>query len=242
MGAFKAIAALQFRVSPHTRGRRLEAMDMRVKVCGLSTLPTLEAALEAGAAYVGLVWFAKSPRHVTLEAARSLAARARGRAKVVSLVVDASDTEIAALVERVVPDMLQLHGKETPERVAAIRALSGTPVMKAVAVETAADAARALDYRSVCDYILFDAKAPKGSTLPGGNGVAFDWRALSGVTSEIDRWMLSGGLTAENVSAAIRLTGAKAVDVSSGVESAPGVKDVARIRAFIDAATSASGA
>jgi phosphoribosylanthranilate isomerase len=210
----------------------------RVKICGLSTEASLLASLDAGADLVGLVFFAKSPRNVSIEQAVGLADLARGRADIVALVVDPDDATLAKLAQDVKPDLFQLHGKETPERVAAIRTRFGIPVMKAIAVETAVDAAAARAYRDAADHILFDAKAPKGADLPGGNGVAFDWRALAAVPSDVS-WMLSGGLTPETVAAAIRQTGAKSVDVSSGVERAPGVKDAARIARFIAAVRSA---
>jgi phosphoribosylanthranilate isomerase len=208
---------------------------MRVKICGLTTAETMAAALDAGADLVGLVFFERSPRHVTLVQARDLAEHARGRAEIVALVVDADDATLHAINMAVAPDLLQVHGKETPERVATIKTLCGKPVMKAISVETADDAAAALTFQGIADLILFDAKAPKGARLPGGNGVAFDWRALDAVKSQVP-WMLSGGLTPDNVSLAIRLTGATAVDVSSGVESTPGVKDIGKIRQFIHAA------
>ncbi|MCB1511682.1 MAG: phosphoribosylanthranilate isomerase, partial [Hyphomicrobiaceae bacterium] len=167
--------------------------------------------------------------------ALELARRVAGRAKVVALLVDPDDALVSDVMRQVGPDIVQLHGSETPERVAAIKALAGVAVMKAIKVETKSDAAAALAYKDIADLILFDAKAPKGAVLPGGNGIAFDWHALEDVAPRVD-YMLSGGLTPENVAAAIRLTGAKAVDVSSGVEKAPGEKDTALIHAFIAAA------
>lgn len=213
-------------------------MTVEVKICGLSTPDTMRAALDAGADYVGLVFFPKSPRHVSLEVAASLADIARGRAGIVALMVDPDDSLVAAVASSVRPDIVQLHGAETPERCAAIRSASGCSIMKVIKVETAEDAVAALAYRDVADLILFDAKAPKGAPLPGGNGVPFDWTALDAVRSRVD-WMLSGGLTPENVANAIRLTGAGRVDVSSGIERAPGIKDPALIRAFITAAKGA---
>jgi phosphoribosylanthranilate isomerase len=212
-------------------------MPVDVKICGLSTEATLSVALEAGAAYVGLVFYPKSPRAVDLATAAKLARIAQGRAKIVALTVDPDDALIDEIASKVMPDLFQLHGRETPERVEAIRTRTGIPVMKAISVQTAKDAARALDYDRVADLILFDARPPEGraNALPGGNGVAFDWRALLGVRDTV-RFMLSGGLTPENVAEAIRLTGATAVDVSSGVERAPGEKDPEKIRQFILAA------
>lgn len=208
---------------------------VEVKICGLSTGPTLRAALEAGADLVGFVFFAPSPRNLASDAARRLAADARGRAEVVALTVDAADAELDAIVAAVEPDWLQLHGRETPERVRAVRARTGRRVIKAVGVSGPADAATARAYAGAADRILFDAKPPEGATLPGGNGRAFDWGALAGLDLPVP-FMLSGGLTLDNLGDALRLTGAPAVDVSSGVESAPGVKDPDRIRAFIDTA------
>ncbi len=212
-------------------------MTALVKICGLKTAETLEAALSAGADFVGLVFYPPSPRNVTPAEARPLAAMAKGRAKVVALLVDPSDALIEEVVAAVHPDMLQLHGSETPERVAEVKARFGVPVMKAIKVETAGDAETALAYAGIADRILFDAKAPKGFTgaLPGGNGLAFDWQALEGVEGRLE-FMLSGGLTVDTVATAIRLTGAWAVDVSSGVEHSPGHKDLGLIGAFLAAA------
>ena len=209
-------------------------MSTSVKICGLSTPETMEAALKAGADMVGLVFFAKSPRHVTLETARELAARARQRAEVVALTVDADDAALDAIVRALEPEYLQLHGRETPERVGEIQRKFGVSAIKALGVAEAADFAQA-DAYTAADALLIDAKPPKGAALPGGNGVAFDWRLARGFAPR-KPWMLSGGLDAGNVGEAIRLSLARSVDVSSGVESAPGVKDAARIYAFIDAA------
>lgn len=208
---------------------------MLVKICGLKDETMLNAALEAGADYVGLVYFEKSPRHVTLEQAKKLANTARGRAASVLLMVNPLDDVVQDAAQRVKPDYIQLHGNETPERVWEIRKLTGCPVIKAIGVREAADTLAADAYGDSC-LILFDAKAdPALTELPGGNGIPFDWRALKGQKEKRD-FMLSGGLTAETVAAAIRLTKAPMVDVSSGVESAPGVKDADLIRAFINAA------
>lgn len=213
-------------------------MPSTVKICGLSTADTLEAALEAGADMVGLVFFAKSPRFVGLERARELAAQARGRAMIVALAVNASDAALAAIVEAARPDLLQLHGAETPERVGEIRRLFGLPVMKAIGVAEAADFDKARGYEDAADWLLIDAKPPKGAVLPGGNGVPFDWR-LARDFAPRRPWLLSGGLEPANVGEAIGLSGAQGVDVSSGVESAPGVKDIEKIKAFVAAARAA---
>jgi phosphoribosylanthranilate isomerase len=206
-----------------------------VKICGLSTEETLAAALEAGAERVGLVFFPRSPRSVTLDRAAALAAQARGRAAVVALVVDAEDAALDAVAAAVAPDMWQFHGRETPERVAALRARLGRPVMKALGVSTAADLDVVPAFAAVADEILFDAKPPKGAALPGGNGVAFDWQLLAALDLPVP-FMLSGGLGPHNVGEALRVTRAPGVDVSSGVENAPGVKDPDLIAAFIRAA------
>ena len=192
----------------------------------------MQAALDAGADYVGLVFFESSPRNVSIEQAAELADMASERAKVVVLLVDPGDGMVDRIMPYIAPDILQLHGSETPARVAEIKRRTGAIVMKVIKVETAADAARALDYAGVADLILFDAKAPKGSVLPGGNGLTFDWSVLDDVKDKVP-YMLSGGLTPANVAEAIRLTGARRVDVSSGVESSPGEKDADLIRAFI---------
>ena len=215
-------------------------MTMAVKICGLSDPAAMAAALDAGADYVGLVFFPPSPRHVGLDTARQLAGQARGRAKVVALTVDAGIESLATIVAAIAPDLLQLHGRETPAQVASIRARFATPVMKPIKVATAADAAAALEFATAADLILFDAKPPPdlAGALPGGNGLAFDWSSLDGVKDRL-RWMLSGGLTPGNVVDAIRRTSAVAVDVSSGVERAPGVKDADLIRRFIAAAKTA---
>ena len=195
----------------------------------------MDAAVRGGAAYVGFVFFAKSPRHVALsDAARLAAAVAPGVAKV-ALTVDADDAALDALLAEVPVDMLQLHGHESPERVGEVRARYGLPVMKAVGVAGEEDLPALEAYGRVADQILVDAKPPKGADLPGGNGLAFDWRLIAGRRWPVP-WMLAGGLTPDNVSEAIRLTGARQVDVSSGVESAPGVKDSVRIAAFLKAA------
>jgi phosphoribosylanthranilate isomerase len=206
-----------------------------VKICGLKTPEALDAAIAAGADMVGFVFFPKSPRHVGFEAAEALGRLARGRARIVALTVDADDALIARVVEALDPDVLQLHGHESPERVAAIGARFGCATMKAVGVAEPGDLAAANLYDGAADFLLIDAKPPKGAALPGGNGLPFDWRLARGFGPRRP-WLLSGGLTPDNVAEAIRLTGAGGVDVSSGVESAPGVKDKTRIAAFVAAA------
>ncbi len=208
-----------------------------IKICGLSAPDSIDAAIAAGADMVGFVFFAKSPRHIDLAAANKLGAAVRGRARKVALLVDADDAQIAAVVDALRPDLLQLHGGESPERTAAIKRTFGLPAMKAIAVSRRADLAAAEAYGGVADMILFDAKPPQGSDLPGGNGMAFDWSILDHYTAPAgSTWMLSGGLDAQNVGEAIARTKAPGVDVSSGVESAPGVKDAHKIAAFIQAA------
>ncbi|WP_204951301.1 phosphoribosylanthranilate isomerase [Methylopila capsulata] len=212
-------------------------MPVEIKICGLSDEATLDAALDAGASHVGFVSFPKSPRHVDIPRARALADLARGRAAIAVLTVDADDAALDALVEAIDPDVLQLHGHETPERTAAVKARFDREVWKAIPVATADDLAAIALYQSVVDRVLFDAKPPKGAVLPGGNGVAFDWGLLAALDPSL-RFVLSGGLTPENVAEAVARTRAPAVDVSSGVESAPGVKDQDRIRAFVRAVRS----
>ena len=187
---------------------------------------------------VGFVFFEKSPRFVGLDRARALGEQARGQAQIVALSVDASDHSLAAIVRALNPDFLQLHGAESPARVAAIRRLFGLPTIKALGVAAAADFARAADYAEAADWLLIDAKPPPGAALPGGNGVPCDWRLAQGFAPAIP-WLLSGGLDAGNVAEAIALSGARGVDVSSGVESAPGVKDAGKIAAFVARARAA---
>lgn len=210
-------------------------MSALVKICGLTTRETLEAALAAGADWVGFVRFPMSPRHLDRDAGRQLSAAARGRAGRVLLVVDPDDAALDADVAALDPDLVQLHGRETPERVAAIRARTGRPVMKAVGIAGPSDLAAIPAYAAVSDRLLLDAKPPPGARLPGGNGLPFDWRLLVGLDPGRP-FMLSGGLTPDTVAEAIGITGAPAVDVSSGVERAPGVKDPDCIAAFVAAA------
>jgi phosphoribosylanthranilate isomerase len=210
-------------------------MSLIVKICGLSTPETLDAALVGGADMVGFVFFPPSPRHVTLDVARALGRQAKGRAVKVALSVDADDADLENSIDALKPDILQLHGKESVARVRDIKQKFGLPVMKALAVETRADLAALPGYAAVCDRILFDAKAPKDATRPGGLGAVFDWHLLEGLDLKLP-FMVSGGLTAANVAEALRITRAGGVDISSGVESAPGIKDPDMIRAFIRAA------
>ncbi|MGF1651085.1 MAG: phosphoribosylanthranilate isomerase [Hyphomicrobiaceae bacterium] len=212
-------------------------MSARVKICGLTTPESMEAALDAGADYVGLVFYPASPRHIEFKVARELAAMASGTADLVALVVDPSNRLIGEIASEIGPDFIQLHGAESPDRVVEIAELSQARTIKALGVTDHADIAVADSYIGVADLIMFDAKPPPNSSIPGGNGIAFDWSVLHSVRPGLD-YMLSGGLTPENVGEAIRQTGAPAVDVSSGVERSRGVKDAALIRAFIEAAKS----
>jgi phosphoribosylanthranilate isomerase len=213
-------------------------MSLLVKICGLSTPETLDVALDAGADMVGFVFFAPSPRNISLDSARALASRVQGRARKVANTVDADDALLASIIEALKPDVLQLHGHETPQRVAAVRECFGLPVMKALPIETKSDLLPIGSYRSVADRLLFDARPPREATRPGGLGKPFDWHLLENLNLPIP-YLLSGGLHADNVAEALRITRAPGVDVSSGVESAPGVKDPEKIRAFIRAARSA---
>jgi len=210
-------------------------MTTRVKICGLGQPSDVAACAAAGAAYVGFVFFEKSPRHLSLGAAHALALEVPLGIAKVALTVNADDAALDALVDRVPLDMLQLHGSETPDRVAEVRTRFGLPVMKAVGIADEGDLPQLDDYCQVADQILVDAKPPKNADLPGGNGLAFDWRLIAGRRWAVP-WMLAGGLTPDNVAEAIRLTGAKQVDVSSGVESARGIKDAALMTQFIAAA------
>lgn len=209
-----------------------------VKICGLKTPEALDVALESGADMVGFVFFPPSPRHLAPAAARALGERVQGRAGKVALTVDADDATLAGVVEALKPDLLQLHGVEPPERVTALRARFGLPVMKAVPIAERKDLARIELYRQVADRLIFDARAPQDATRPGGLGTPFDWTLLKGIDPGIP-FMLSGGLDACNVAEALRVTRAPGVDVSSGVERAPGDKDPDKIRAFIRAARAA---
>jgi phosphoribosylanthranilate isomerase len=214
-------------------------MPVEIKICGLMTPDAVDVALDAGADLVGFVFFPPSPRHIGFEAARALGARVRGRARKVALSVDADDDFLAATIEALKPDMLQLHGRETPERVVVVRTRFGLPVIKALPIETRSDLSPIRLFADVTDRLLFDARAPRGATRPGGLGKSFDWTLLAGINRV--PFMLSGGLDASNVAEALRITNAPAVDVSSGVERAPGVKDPDKIRAFVRAVRQATG-
>ena len=213
-------------------------MTLLVKICGLATPDALDAALGAGADLVGFVFFPPSPRNLAPAAARDLGMRVKGRALKVALTVDAGDALFAAIVESLKPDILQLHGHESPERVASLKARFGLPIMKAIPVETRADLAAIGRYRGIADRFLFDARAPREATRPGGLGRPFDWHLLDDVEAGPD-YLLSGGLDAHNVAEALAITGAPGVDVSSGVERAPGEKDPDKIAAFVKAAREA---
>jgi phosphoribosylanthranilate isomerase len=215
-------------------------MTVSVKICGLTRPEDVAAAVQAGARYVGFVFFPKSPRNVTIERAGALALDVPPGVAKVALTVDADDALLEAITTAVPLDMLQLHGTEPPARVADLRRRYGLPVMKAVGIRDAADLEAIGAYAAVADQLLIDAKPPKGADLPGGNGLAFDWRLLAGRRWPVP-WMLAGGLTPQNATEAIRLTGARQLDVSSGVESAPGEKDAGKIAAFIEALRPAEG-
>jgi phosphoribosylanthranilate isomerase len=209
-------------------------MPLDIKICGLKTPETLAAALDGGASHVGFIFFAKSPRYVPPELAGRLREAARGRAKAVAVAVDADDAFLDRIASEMKPDMLQLHGKETPERVAEVKVRYGVPVMKALSVSVAADLDQVASYLGIADRFLFDAKPPKGSELPGGNGISFDWRLLKQLDPTLD-YLLSGGLNAQNIGEALALADPPGVDISSGVENAPGQKDVSLIGGFFRA-------
>ena len=212
---------------------------LEIKICGLMTSEAVDTALDAGADFVGFVFFPPSPRHIGFEAARVLGAHVRGRARKVALSVDAGDDFLAASIAALKPDMLQLHGKETPERVVAVRTRFGLPVMKALPIEERADLSPIRLYAGVADRLIFDARPPREATRPGGLGRSFDWTLLAGIDPGVS-FMLSGGLDAANVAEALRITRASAVDVSSGVERTPGDKDPDKIRDFVRAARAAA--
>lgn len=215
-------------------------MTVQVKICGLSTPETVDASVAAGADYLGFNFISRSPRFVSFEAAAALAARVPSSVLKVALSMDADDAVFDSMVKAIQPDILQLHGAEPPERLLALKARYGITLMKAIGIAEPDDPLKADIYRDSADLLLFDAKPPKSmaGALPGGNGLIFDWSLIAGHRPETP-WMLSGGLNADNVAEAIRITGAEAVDVSSGVESAPGQKDPAAIEAFIRAAKTA---
>jgi phosphoribosylanthranilate isomerase len=214
-------------------------MSLDIKICGLKTEAALAAALAGGASHIGFIFFPKSPRNVDPDAAGRLREAARGKAEAVAVTVDADDATLDRIVAAMQPDLLQLHGGESPERVATVKARYGLPVMKVLSIRTAADLDAVARYRGVADRLMFDAKAPAGSPLPGGNGVSFDWQLLAGLDAGLD-YMLSGGLNAGNIGEALRLANPPGIDVSSGVESAPGVKEPALIEAFFRAVRTAA--
>ncbi len=209
-------------------------MKTEVKICGLKTAEAVDKAVALGASHTGFIFFPKSPRNIEPDDAGRLAERIRGKAKIVAVTVDANSDMLDEIVSALSPDMLQLHGNESPERVLTVKAVYGLPVIKALSIRDADDLRRIEPFIGIADRFLFDAKPPKGSDLPGGNGVSFDWRLLDTLDDSVD-YMLSGGLNADNIGEALALTGAKAVDTSSGVESAPGVKDLKRMEEFFDA-------
>jgi phosphoribosylanthranilate isomerase len=215
------------------------AMKTAIKICGLTTADAVDKAVARGASHIGFIFFPKSPRNIEPDIAGTLADRVRGRVKIVAVTVDADTDDIDEIIALLKPDVLQLHGHETPERILQLKTLYGLPVIKAFSLKAEADLDRIDSYIGAADSFLFDAKAPEGAPLPGGNGVAFDWRILRKLDAGVD-YMLSGGLNRENVAAALQETGARALDVSSGVERAPGVKDLELIDAFFDAVEMAS--
>lgn len=213
-------------------------MTRDIKICGLKTGEAVDKAVFLGASHVGFIFFAKSPRNIEPSDAGRLADRVRGRAKIVAVTVNADNDTLDEIVDQLSPDILQLHGSESPERVLNVKAVYGLPVMKAFSVRDADDLKKVEPYIGIADRFLFDAKPPAGSELPGGNGVSFDWTLMHMLDGGVD-YMLSGGLNKDNIAEAVRLTGAPGIDVSSGVESAPGVKDLGLMEAFFEAAREA---
>ncbi|MET3856747.1 phosphoribosylanthranilate isomerase [Rhizobium sp. OAE497] len=209
-------------------------MKPDIKICGLKTAEAIDRALARGATHIGFIFFEKSPRYIEPDVAGRLAEAARGKAKIVAVTVNPTNDDLDEIVALLRPDMIQLHGDESPERVLTIKAVYGLPVMKAFSVRTSEDLQRVEAYIGIADRFLFDAKPPKGSELPGGNGVSFDWSLLSWLDDSVD-YMLSGGLNKDNIAQAMAITKAPGIDVSSGVESAPGTKDVVMIDRFFDA-------
>ncbi|MGL3607799.1 phosphoribosylanthranilate isomerase [Rhizobium sp. G187] len=210
-----------------------------IKICGLTTPEAVDRAAERGASHIGFIFFEKSPRHIEPDLAGKLADRVRGRVKTVAVTVDADNDDLDEIIALMRPDILQFHGKETPERLLTVKAVTGLPIMKAFSVRDADDLRRIEPYIGIADRFLFDAKPPVGSDLPGGNGVTFDWSLLRSLDEGVD-YMLSGGLNKDNIAEALAETGARAVDVSSGVESAPGVKDLQLMDEFFAAIAEAS--
>lgn len=214
-------------------------MKPDIKICGLKTPEAVDRAVARGATHIGFIFFPKSPRNIDPDVAGELADRVRGRVKIVAVTVNADDEALDDIVSLLRPDILQLHGNESPERVLHIKALYGLPVMKVFSVKEAGDLDRIDPYVGVADRFMFDAKAPQGSELPGGNGVSFDWSLMASLDESVD-YMLSGGLNKDNVALALASTKARAIDISSGVESAPGIKDLGMIDAFFDAVAEAT--
>lgn len=209
-------------------------MKTEVKICGLKTAEAVERAVALGASHTGFIFFPKSPRNIEPDDAGRLADRIRGKAKVVAVTVNADNDELDEIVSALNPDILQFHGSESPERLLTVKAMYGLPVMKALSVREAADLEKIDAYIGIADRFLFDAKPPVGSDLPGGNGVSFDWTLLDALDGGVD-YMLSGGLNANNIGDALAQTRARAIDISSGVESAPGVKDLKLMESFFNA-------
>jgi phosphoribosylanthranilate isomerase len=213
-------------------------MRLDIKICGLKTAEAIDHAVALGATHVGFIFFQKSPRHIEPDDAGRLADRVRGRAKIVSVTVDADNDELDEIVAMIRPDILQLHGRETPDRVLTVKAVTGLPVWKALSISEAADLERVDAYDGIANRFLFDAKKPKNSELPGGNGVSFDWTLLKGLSERVD-YMLSGGLDKDNVGEAIRIARPTGIDLSSGVESSPGVKSIDMMDEFFAAVRAA---
>ena len=213
-------------------------MKLDIKICGLKTPEAIDHAVALGATHVGFIFFSKSPRHIEPADAGRLADRVRGRAKIVSVSVDADNDDLDEIIAMIRPDILQLHGRESPDRALTVKALTGLPVWKALSISEAGDLDRIDDYDGIVNRFLFDAKAPKGSELPGGNGVSFDWTLLKGLSERVD-YLLSGGLTKDNVGEAIRIARPTGIDLSSGVESSPGVKSLPMMDEFFEAVRAA---
>jgi len=209
-------------------------MKLDIKICGLKTEEAVDRAVALGATHIGFIFFQKSPRHIEPVDAGRLADRVRGRAKIVSVSVDADNDDLDEIIDLIRPDMLQLHGRETPDRVLNIKAVTGLPVMKALSIQTSDDLRKIEAYDGIADRYLFDAKPPKNSELPGGNGVSFDWRLLAGLDPSVD-YLLSGGLNKDNLAEALAIARPRGIDASSGLESSPGVKDVNMIDEFFAA-------
>ncbi|MCM2396563.1 phosphoribosylanthranilate isomerase [Rhizobium sp. S95] len=214
-------------------------MKPDIKICGLTTAEAVDRAVERGASHVGFIFFGKSPRNIEPDIAGKLADRVRGRAKIVAVTVDADNDDLDEIIALLKPDILQFHGKESPERMLTVKAVTGLPIMKAFSIREPDDLKRVEPYIGIADRFLFDAKPPVGSDLPGGNGVTFDWSLLRTLDASVD-YMLSGGLNKDNIADALRETGARGIDVSSGVESAPGVKDLHKMDEFFAAVEGAS--